>query len=258
MATSRQIGTSFAISVAISQLFGCAVARDTVIEPFVDNSKADGHSIKLHLEDDVGLDVAEPSDLAIKDGHLYTVSDQHSTVYRISRRGNTKDKLDVAGRDIEAIAFDADGTLFLADEASGKIWKIDDAGERDGDPIELVDDHNSGIEGLAFGPDGHLFVAKEKDPARIYELDTDGGELARQKIEFADDLSGLAFDPADDHLYALSDQDRSLFRLDKHLEVDKAWKLPIDKPEGLAFDGDTLYVVSDSEERLYQFSIERD
>lgn len=100
-------------------------------------------------------------------------------------------------------------------------------------------------------------MAKEKDPARIFELDSDGGELDDEKVDFADDLSALAIDPETGKLYALSDQDRTLFLLDHKLEVDKAWKLPIEHPEGIAFDGDTLYVVSDSEERLYVFEIER-
>jgi uncharacterized protein YjiK len=232
---------------------------DVEIEAFIDNSKGDGHSIKLHLQDRHKIDVDEPSDLAINpaDGKLYTVSDRHSKVYRLSHDGDVKDEIDVEGTDIEAIAFDADGRLYIGDESTGKIWRLDDDGNRK-ESIEVVDDNNSGIEGLAFDDDGHLWVAKEKDPARIYELDTDGGQLDKEKIDFAKDLSALTFDPVDGKLYALSDQERTLFRLDKDLGVDKAWKLPIDHPEGIAIDGDTLYVVSDAEERLYVFDIERD
>jgi uncharacterized protein YjiK len=244
----RRLAVLFAISPA------CATA-EIAIEPFIDHSKADGPSIKLRLEDRHRIDVDEPSDLAVFDGQLYTVSDRHSKIYRLSHDGDIQDELDVTGTDIEAIAFDADGTLFFAEESSGTIWRADSDGDRH-DPIELVDDQRGGLEGLAFDDRGHLFVAKEKHPARIYELE-DGRELDRDKIEFAGDLSALAFDPEDGQLYALSDQERTLFRLDRALEVDKAWKLPVDHPEGIAFDGDTLYVVSDSEERLYVFEIER-
>jgi len=254
---ARRLVTDLRRVCAALLITGCGTTA-VEIEAFIDNSKADGHSIKLHLDDDHKLDIDEPSDLAIRDGKLYTVSDQHSRVYRISNDGDIKDELDIQGDDIEAIAFDANGNLVVADESTGTIWRVDDDGERHGDPIELVDDHNSGIEGLAFDVDGHLFAAKEKDPARLYELDSDGGELDREQIDFANDLSALTFDPEDGHLYALSDEDRTLFRLDNKLHVDKAWKLPIDHPEGIAFDGDTLYVVSDSEERLYVFDVERD
>ena len=67
---------------------GCAAAGSVEIEAFIDNSKADGHEIKLHLEDDFKLDVDEPSDLAMFDGHLFTVSDRHSKVYRLSSDGD--------------------------------------------------------------------------------------------------------------------------------------------------------------------------
>lgn len=245
------------VSTLLATVAGCAVADDAPIEAFIDNSKADGHSIKLHKQDDFKLDIDEPSDLAIFDGHLFTVSDRHSTVYRISRDGDTKDELNVQGTDIEALAFDDEGHLFLADESDGKIWRVDSDGDRKGDPIELIDDHNSGIEGLAFDDDGRLWAAKEKDPARIYSYQLDTGELDHEKVEFASDLSALTFDPSDGHLYALSDEDRTLFRLDRKLGVDKAWKLPIEHPEGIVIEDDTLYVVSDSEERLYVFDIDR-
>ncbi len=247
------------ISALLVTFAACATAEDVDIDPYIDNSKADGHKIKLHLEDRHRLDIDEPSDLAIFEGKLYTVSDQQSHLYQIDDDGDIKDELDFEGSDVEAIAFDADGNLFVADESTSKIWRIDSDGDRH-DPVELVDseDGNSGLEGLAFDDDGHLWVAKEKDPAKIYELDTDFGQLDKEKVDFADDLSALAFDSEDGHLYALSDEQHSLFRLDKDLGVDKAWKLPIEHPEGIAFDGDTLFVVSDSEERLYVFSIERD
>jgi uncharacterized protein YjiK len=159
---------------------------------------------------------------------------------------------------MEALAYDDHhGKFIVGDESTGKIWRIDGDGTRS-DPIELeeAEDGNSGIEGLAYDNDGHLFVAKEKDPARIYELDKDGDILHDTKIDFADDLSALAWNAEDGHLYALSDEDHSLYKLDHDLDVDTAWKLPIEHPEGLAFDGDRIFVVSDSEERLYE--LERD
>ncbi|MEO8704344.1 MAG: SdiA-regulated domain-containing protein [Kofleriaceae bacterium] len=229
------------------------------IDPFIDNDKADGHSTKLRLLDHHKLDVDEPSDLTFANGKLYTISDQHSKIYEIDGDGDTQKTIDITGNDLEALAYDESrGQFVMADESSSKLWYVDDDGDRH-DAIELdADDGNSGIEGLAFADNGHLFVAKEKDPARIFELDADGKELDRKKIDWADDLSALAWNSEDGHLYALSDQDHALFRLEKDLDVDHAWKLPIDKPEGIAFDGDTLYVVSDSEEKIYIFELDRD
>ncbi|MBA3818362.1 MAG: SdiA-regulated domain-containing protein [Deltaproteobacteria bacterium] len=237
---------------------GCATGDPDEIDPFFESSKADGELPKLRQIDRARIAVDEPSDLVVAAGRLYTVSDVHSKIYEVDGDGDVRATIDIEGRDLEALAFDErTGELLVADESRAKIWRIGADGERH-DAIELrsAEDGNSGIEGLAFDAAGHLFVAKEKDPARIYELDAAGVELARIEIDFADDLSALAWNPADGHLYALSDRERTLYRLDGDLAPDAAWRLPVEHAEGIAFDGATLYVVSDSEERLYTFELD--
>jgi len=255
--TVRQLYPSCIILVAVG---GCATAAPDEIEPYYESTKSDGNRPKLRLVDRDRLDVDEPSDLVVADGKLYTVSDVHSKIYEISRAGHVKHVIDVEARDLEALAVDPrSGAFLIADENDSKVWFVDQDGERTSSfEIDDVADGNSGIEGLAFDDDRHLFVAKEKAPARIYELDKDGTEVDHKKIDFADDLSALAWNEQDGHLYALSDEDQSLYRLDGDLDADAAWRLPIDHPEGIAFDGKTLYVVSDSESRIYEFELDAD
>ncbi len=244
--------------LALLSSAGCATGTGGEIDAYVGGDKADGSSSRLRTVDRYRLDIKEPSDLTLVDGELYAISDVHSRIYKISPKGRIKSTNDIEGSDMEALSFDNKHNKFIVgDESTGKIWRIDDDGSR-GSPIELdnAEDGNSGIEGLAFDDDGHLFVAKEKDPARIYELDADGEILHDTKIEFADDLSALAWNSDDGHLYALSDEEQSLYKLDRDLEIDTAWRLPIEHPEGLAFDGERIFIVSDSEERLYE--LERD
>lgn len=239
-------------------LVGCATADDGAIAPFLEATKADGggKAPKLHARDDHGLDVDEPSDLAFLDGKLFAVSDRHSKIYEITTTGDVADALDVAAQDLEALAAVGGGTFAIADERDDKIWFVDPHGERlHAFEIAGVDDGNSGIEGLAFDERGHLFVAKEKDPARIYELDAEGRELARTNID-VEDLSALAWHGG--QLYALSDAEHALYRLDTDLTAIAAWRLPVAHPEGIAFDGSTLYVVSDSDERIYEFELTDD
>jgi uncharacterized protein YjiK len=245
--------------VTLVTLASCAETAPVEIAPFVDSGKADGAAKRLRQLDRTRIELDEPSDLTIVDGVLYTVSDAHSRVYELDLDGETTTVLDIEGRDLEALAFDdARGEFLVAGERSARIWHLRDDGERY-DPFDVdADDGNSGIEGLAFDRDGHLYVAKEKDPARIFELDREGNVLRDDKIRFADDLSALAFDPGDGHLYALSDEEHALYRLDENRDVELAWRLPVEHPEGIAFDGDLVYVVSDSEERLYVFERARD
>ncbi|HEX5061531.1 MAG TPA: SdiA-regulated domain-containing protein [Kofleriaceae bacterium] len=241
----------------VATLSACASAESMPIDPFLDSSKGDGHPARLEELDHSKLDMDEPSDLVQVDGKLYSVSDRHSKIYRVKPNGDADVHMNVDGTDLEAIGFDPDrGEFLIADETKSKIWTIDAAGDRH-DAIELdnADDGNSGIEGIVVAGNGHLYAVKEKDPARIYELDADGTLLASKKIELADDLSAITYNADDDHLYVLSDEDRSLFRLDKHWNADRAWKLPVDHPEGVAFDGTTLYVVSDGDHRIYTFEL---
>ncbi|MBL0212834.1 MAG: SdiA-regulated domain-containing protein [Myxococcales bacterium] len=235
---------------------GCADRGPTEIAPFTQSGKADGLPDRLRKIDDHKLHVDEPSDLVFTDGRLYTVSDAHGMIYEIDDDGDVQDKLDIEGRDLEAVTVDAHGEFLVADESRARIWHIDADGSRH-DPIDIpeAEDGNSGIEGLTFGKDGHLLIAKEKDPARIIELDAHGNVVRDQKVHFSSDVSALTYNPDDKHLYALSDEDHSLYRLDSEWAVDTAWKLPIKHPEGIAFDGSILYVASDSEERLYLFEL---
>jgi len=246
------------VTASLALLVGCATNASTAIEPFLDNAKGDQRP-KLHALEHHELAVDEPSDLVFARDQLFTVSDAHSKLYAISRAGDIEDTIDVTGSDLEAIAYDfRTDDFLLADESSARIWRVDRSGARH-DPIDIEDaagDTTSGIEGLAFDADGHLYVAKEKDPARIYELDRDGVEVEQVKIGFASDLSALAYDPNSRRLYALSDQERALYQLDEDLDAIAAWRLPVDKPEGLAFEDGMLYVVSDSEERIHVFAFD--
>lgn len=241
----------------LATLSACASAESTPIDPFLDESKGDGHPARLEQVDRSRLDMDEPSDLVLVDGQLYSVSDRHSKIYAVDPDGNADEYMNVDGTDLEAIGFDhARGEFLIADEGHAKIWTLDADGDRH-DAIELdnADDGNSGIEGIVVAGNGHLYAVKEKDPARIYELDKDGALVDSEKIELAEDLSAITYNPDDDHLYVLSDAEHSLYRLDKHWNADRAWKLPVDHPEGVAFDGTTVYVVSDADHRIYTFEL---
>jgi uncharacterized protein YjiK len=231
-------------------------SSSTDIAPFIDNGKADGHADHLHVLDDHRLDVDEPSDLASANGVMFTVSDAHSKIYAIDSGGAVTREVDIASGNLEALVAMPDGAFLVADETTAKIWHIDPSGARH-DPIEIAValDGNSGIEGLALLPDGGLLIAKEKHPARLIELDPFGTTLWDDKIHFASDVSALTYNPTDHHIYALSDEDASLYRLDSEFGVETAWKLPVKNPEGIVFDGSDVYVCSDSAARLYRFSI---
>ena len=238
-------------------LAACAGADLQTIEPDFDNSKADGNPARLEFVDRSRLEMTEPSDLVLVDHELYAVSDAHSKIYKVNGDGDAKEYMNVDGTDLEALAYDKKLKQFLiADEAKAKVYWINADGQREASlEIDNADDGNSGIEGLVVAPNDHLFALKEKDPSRLYEMDADGNLITSKKLEFARDFSAVTYNAMDRHLYVLSDEEHKLYRLDASWDKDRSWKLPLDHPEGIAFDGSTLYVVSDSEARIYTFEL---
>jgi uncharacterized protein YjiK len=250
------VSTLRSTSALLVALVGCTSYTPIDIPASEVNEKADGMANHLKLEDDHRVDMDEPSDLAFRDGKLFTVSDRHSKIYEIDNDGDIRDVIDVEGTDLEAIAVDDDDHFYIGDESKARVWRINSDGERkDSYDIDTTDG-NSGIEGLAFNKDGDMLVAKEKNPATIIIIDAgNGDEKDRKKLDFADDLSALTWNKKDDHLYALSAVEHKLWRLDSDFDKITTWELPIEAPEGIAFDGNTLYVASDTEERLYVFEL---
>lgn len=231
----------------------------SVADPTGGDGRLDPAAVdRLVAEDDFGLDFPEASGLAWVDDALVAVSDAKGAIYGVDPAdGERRARLAIDFRDLEAIAFDAVTREFLiAPEGRGAILRLSAEGsEVSTNGVKWADDGNSGLEGLAVrADDGHVFAAKEKNPAQIAEYDENGHRLRRVDVDFASDLSELAL--ADDgFLYALSDEDQALFRLDADLDVLRTWPLPMKHPEGLAVHGGRVYVANDGEDRLYVFRL---
>lgn len=147
-------------------------------------------------------------------------------------------------------------------------------------------DANSRGEGMVLLSNGHVLVVKEKDPVAILELAPDGSRaegydaslalgdetfplprgsstklvpvhhwlLKDSQARLASDVSELAVD-VDGRLLMLSDQDRSVIRIERGLRADEdkadlkaVFKMPgsVDKPEGLILAGRTPLVAIDT------------
>ncbi|WP_447971598.1 SdiA-regulated domain-containing protein [Nitrospira sp. M1] len=146
---------------------------------------------------------------------------------------------------------------------------------------------NKGLEGVTWNAtQGTFFVVKEGSPPMLIELRDDlhailkhwildqqrgfeVSELSQNKL----DVSGIAYDSSRDVLWMVSDKGQHLFVYDYHQHM-VTQRIPlgyragkekgigiyqrIKKAEGVAIslDGHTVYVVSDSEARLYVYAIE--
>lgn len=208
----------------------------------------------------VDIDVREPSGLAHHRGRLLVVGDAGQKLIEIDpETGERVGTVSLGRRGLEGVEIDPlTEEIVVADEEAGAVMRYDPDGERLArHDFGWADDGNGGIEGLTIRPsDGHLLFAKERAPTRIAEATPDGRLVERRRVTFADDLSALAWGD-DGFLYALSDEDRTLFRLDAAWDVLASWEIDVDKPEGLAVAGGLVYVVSDEDDELVVFELNR-
>ena len=206
------------------------------------------------------IDVEEPSGLCLAaDGAgLYTVSDATNQVYLISLTGTVLATLAYTGVDLEGVAYDAvDDVLLVVEERSREIVELSTAGQELSRHVIDVPGSapNSGLEGIAIRAADHaLFVVNEKDPARLFGLAADFSVSNEYQPDAGIDYSGLCHDAITGLLWVLSDQAEEVFTWEAQTGVHDVYRLPVDKPEGIAIGTDgRVYIVSDADERLYVF-----
>ncbi|MFK8004390.1 MAG: SdiA-regulated domain-containing protein [Polyangiales bacterium] len=205
------------------------------------------------------IDVAEPSGLALWGDQLLVVGDESNDVYFLDLQGSRVDQVEVGVRGMEGVAVDLlRQELLVTDEDRGDIVRLSFDGEELDRTHFAWADEASGIEGLSVDArTGHVLFAKENNPSSIAAMDTEGDELFRERVNFAADLSALAIDASEGLVYVLSDQDRTLYRLDDELRVEASWELDIRKPEGLVVNAGRVYITSDLDDELTIFDLVR-
>eukprot|EP00339_Tiarina_fusa_P015038 CAMPEP_0117005734 /NCGR_PEP_ID=MMETSP0472-20121206/6228_1 /TAXON_ID=693140 ORGANISM="Tiarina fusus, Strain LIS" /NCGR_SAMPLE_ID=MMETSP0472 /ASSEMBLY_ACC=CAM_ASM_000603 /LENGTH=228 /DNA_ID=CAMNT_0004707027 /DNA_START=346 /DNA_END=1032 /DNA_ORIENTATION=+ len=109
----------------------------------------------------------------------------------------------------------------------------------------------SGLEGMTVNEkNGEIYVANEKGPAMIVRLTNNGEQIESNEIDYARDISGLAYDTELDLLWVLSDQNEKVFLTDlSGTVVLDSWDLPVQNPEGIAINNNSnpkyLYIATD-------------
>ena len=207
------------------------------------------------------LDVPEPSGLSPgSGGHtLWTVSDQTGKAYEISFTGERIRETGFIDDDLEGIAFNPlTGDLWVLSERNSRAFRCDTNGQVFQEiPLVLGGAGNKGPEGITLDETGRvLWMVNEADPTRMVRYELDSGEQQEWELHVADDLSGICRHPLTGNLWVVSDQSQALVEVDSDGNALSEYSLPIVKAEGIAFSsgGDSLFIVSDSQETLTLFT----
>jgi len=219
---------------------------------------------KLPLIESFDLDVPEPSGLTLNADRtaLYVVSDPPDNgIYKISLEGELLVKFDYRGVDLEGIAYDLrDSTLWVIEETQYKLIHLDTTGKEIGYySTDFTGDHQNGLEGICYNQSVHsLVLINEKKPRVLIILDSLFSESKPLQMDFADDFSGICHDDSTGNYLIVSDESEQLIIINFASDEIEKYRLEIPKAEGVAYDPKKklVYIVSDSKEKLYVFSLE--
>ena len=210
----------------------------------------------LEIKSTFSIKVPEPSGLAVNSQGtvLYTVSDETGLIYKLSTNGELIQTYNAQGDDLEGITFSEPDKLYLAQERTKEIITFN---------ITTINiskhlinysnnDSNSGIEGIAYNTkDGTFFILNEKNPGLLIRLRSDFSILSQHKLDFALDYSGIFYDEQLNALWIVSDESRLVCKCTLNGDLVVSYKTNIPKIEGIAVTNSEIYLVSDSESKLY-------
>jgi uncharacterized protein YjiK len=215
----------------------------------------------LNSIEEYDLDIPETSDLCFgaTSSVLYTVSDNTSKVYKISTKGKKLAELSYIGNDLEGVCIAEGRFLYVAEERMRKIVKLDLNGNKLNERTIDIDENNEneGLEGIAYAPfNSHFYILNERNPDLMIETDKDLNPIAEYTLSFADDYSGICVDNENQRLWIVSDISETVSLCTMQGTLIESFRIPVYNAEGVAYNPETkkIYVVSDSESKLYVFN----
>lgn len=217
---------------------------------------------ELEMIDSFQILVPEPSGLAFGPGMntLLTVSDNTNQVYQLDLQGNVIRIIDYNGRDLEGVAYNPDKNLIaVVDERDREVAFIDyETGQVQGVyKINIsVGSENAGLEGISYNRNNKLYyIVNETNPGLLVVWNPENGIITQQKLNFAEDYSGIYVDAGQSLLWFVSDQSQKIYKCDYNSKVLMVFDLDQTKYEGIVIDNDLLYVINDATTRLTIYRI---
>ncbi len=221
--------------------------------------------MKLKEIENYSVDIPEPSGLSLSffENEFLTVSDKTAEIYRISEKGKVIDKLKYKGKDLEGITINSTNKkIYCIEEKKKKIIKTDINGKYENEfnlPKSKKKD-NDGIEGITYNCDDQSFyILKEKKPGKLINWSPEKGIIFETKLDFAKDYSGIFYSKFSKTLWIVSDDSKILANCTLNGKLLDKSEIPVKQAEGIVvYEKENLvYIISDKDEELYLFKIER-
>ena len=206
----------------------------------------------------LGPNISEPSGIAYnaKNNSFIVVSDSHPEVYEIDSHGTLLRTIPTAGSDLEGIALSiTNDTIYVVEEKNRLVVSFLANGTKlSSFSADVASLPNNALEGITAGKNGHLYVLNEKLPGMLLEYALNGTELKRTPLSIASDYADIFYSESEDCLWMISDESQKIMKTDLNGSLISQWYVPFTKGEGITIVRDTIYVVNDSDAKLYIFN----
>jgi uncharacterized protein YjiK len=78
-------------------------------------------------------------------------------------------------------------------------------------------------------------------------------EFWRKEIRYASDISDIFYDENTNCFWVTSDEARKVLKLSSEFNLISEWTISVNQAEGITILRDKIYIVSDSESKMYVF-----
>jgi len=201
-------------------------------------------------------EVPEPSGLAYdpRRNVLMTVSDANSTIYDLDFTGRILRSFVVDGSDLEGIALSPAGdTIYVVEERNQLVSMFSAGGTKFFSfPVKVASNAGNALEGIAVDKRNHLFIVNEKLPRLLLEYYR-GQEVSRVEITASIDLSDVFYEEQTNHLWIVSDESKKVMKMTTSGTLLAEYSIPFTKGEGITIVQDKIYIVCDTDGKLYVF-----
>lgn len=210
----------------------------------------------LEIVTTLSLGVSEPSGLAFNhlDSTLYTVSDGNQILYKIDFNGKILSTTVVNTHDLEGIALSRNcDTIYVVQEARQLVTAFrPDGTELWSFPVKVATSISSSLEGITVDNSGNLVVINEKEPMMVLKF-KNNTEIWRKTLAYSLDISDIWYDLSLNCFWIISDESRKVLKLTENFDLIAEYSVNVAKGEGITIVGDRIYIVSDSEAKMYVF-----
>jgi uncharacterized protein YjiK len=204
------------------------------------------------------LDIPEPSGIAYnsKNNNFMVVSDARQDIFIIDSVGMVKGTISTSSSDLEGITLSKNcDTIYVVEETKKLVTTYTSSGTLLGSfSVNVATNPSHALEGITRNnQNGHLIVLNEKLPCMLLEF-YGKSEIRRNELSYTTDISDVFFEESSNIYWIVSHEAQKVLKLTSDFNLVSEWTIPVIQAEGITIVQDKIYIVSDSESKMFVFN----